>query len=122
MEKDLINRHLATGLPVHHIAVLDAALAQLPAPVRARDSHGRIPVLVRTDAAGATAAFAAHLHRRGVEFSVGASFAHLDVHGALASCRRPRGPRPTRPASRAPPSTACRSSPATGRGSPRPPG
>jgi hypothetical protein len=84
VEKDLINRHLATGLPVHHIAVLDAALAQLPAPVRARDSHGRIPVLVRTDAAGATAAFAAHLHSRGVEFSVGASFAHLDVHGALA--------------------------------------
>jgi Transposase DDE domain group 1 len=84
VEKDLINRHLATGLPVHHIAVLDAALAQLPAPARARDAHGRIPVLVRTDAAGATGKFAAHLHSRGVEFSVGASFAHLDVHGALA--------------------------------------
>jgi hypothetical protein len=67
-----------------HITVLDAALAQLPAPVRACDAHGRIPVLVRTDAAGATAAFAAHLHGRGVEFSVGASFAHLDVHSALA--------------------------------------
>jgi hypothetical protein len=67
-----------------HIVVLDAALAQLPAPLRARDQHGRIPVLVRTDAAGATKEFAAHLHQQGVEFSVGASFAHLDVHSALA--------------------------------------
>ena len=41
-------------------------------------------VLVRTDAAGATKEFAAHLHEHGVEFSVGASFAHLDVHTALA--------------------------------------
>lgn len=67
-----------------HIAVLDAALAQLPARLRDRDTHGRIPVLVRTDAAGATKEFAAHLHQLGVEFSVGASFAHLDVHAALA--------------------------------------
>jgi hypothetical protein len=41
-------------------------------------------VLVRTDAAGATKEFAAHLAEQGVEFSVGASFAHLDVHTALA--------------------------------------
>jgi len=67
-----------------HVAVLDAALAQLPAAFRARDADGRIPVLVRTDAAGATREFAAHLHEQGVEFSVGASFAHLDVHTALA--------------------------------------
>jgi hypothetical protein len=67
-----------------HIVVLDAALAQLPAPLRARDPNGRIPVLVRTDAAGATQQFAAHLHQQGVEFSVGASFAHLDIHSALA--------------------------------------
>jgi hypothetical protein len=39
---------------------------------------------VRTDAAGATKEFAAHLHEQGVEFSVGASFAHLDVATALA--------------------------------------
>jgi hypothetical protein len=67
-----------------HVVVLDAALAQLPASLRSRDEAGRVPVLVRTDAAGATRGFAAHLHERGVEFSVGASFAHLDVHSALA--------------------------------------
>src|SRR4029453_5705020 len=67
-----------------HVAVLDAALAQLPAAFRASDADGRIPVLIRTDAAGATREFAAHLHDQGVEFSVGASFAHLDVHTALA--------------------------------------
>jgi hypothetical protein len=68
-----------------HIVVLDAALAQLPAQLRARDETGRVAVLVRTDAAGATAQFAAHLHAQGVEFSVGASFAHLDIHTALAA-------------------------------------
>ena len=36
------------------------------------------------DAAGATKEFAAHLAEQGVEFSVGASFAHLDVATALA--------------------------------------
>jgi hypothetical protein len=66
-----------------HITVLDAALAQIPAHLRARDNAGRVPVLVRTDAAGATKEFAAHLHEHGVEFSVGASFAHLDVATAL---------------------------------------
>jgi hypothetical protein len=66
-----------------HIAVLDAALAQLPAPLRRPDAEGRIRVLVRTDAAGATAAFAARLAELGLEFSVGASFAHLDIHAAL---------------------------------------
>jgi len=67
-----------------HVVVLDAALAQLPADLRAPDQSGRIPVLVRTDAAGATKEFTAHLHTQGVEFSVGASFAHLDVATALA--------------------------------------
>jgi hypothetical protein len=56
-----------------HVVVLDAALAQLPAELRAPDETGRVPVLVRTDAAGATQKFAAHLHEQGVEFSVGAS-------------------------------------------------
>lgn len=68
-----------------HIVVLDAALAQLPAHLRARDEKGRVAVLVRTDAAGATKEFAAHLDTCGVEFSVGASFAHLDVATALAA-------------------------------------
>jgi hypothetical protein len=66
-----------------HVAVLDAALAQVPAPLRARDTHGKVAVLVRTDAAGATTQFAAHLHRQGVEFSVGASLGHFDIAAAL---------------------------------------
>jgi hypothetical protein len=66
-----------------HVVVLDAALAQVPAALQIPDADGRIAVLVRTDAAGATKEFAAHLHRTGVEFSVGASFAHLDIHTAL---------------------------------------
>jgi hypothetical protein len=70
---------------VDHVAVFDAALAQLPAPQRARDEHGRIAVLVRTDAAGATKEFAAHLLREGAEFSVGASLGHFDIHTALAT-------------------------------------
>jgi hypothetical protein len=69
---------------VDHVAVFDAALAQLPAALRAGDADGRVAVLVRCDAAGATKEFAAHLHRTSVEFSVGASFAHLDIHPALA--------------------------------------
>ena len=68
-----------------HVQVLDAALAQVPAPLRVPDADGRVKVLVRTDAAGATKEFAAHLDRTGVEFSVGASFAHLDVATALAA-------------------------------------
>ena len=67
-----------------HVVVLDTALAQLPAHLRTRNAAGRVAVLVRTDAAGATKDFAAHLEQQGVEFSVGASFAHLDVHTALA--------------------------------------
>jgi hypothetical protein len=66
-----------------HVIVLDAALAQLPADLRVRDEAGQVAVLVRTDAAGATKEFAAHLAEQGVEFSVGASFAHLDVATAL---------------------------------------
>jgi DDE family transposase len=70
---------------VDHITVFDAALAQIPAPHRVRDAHGRIPVLVRIDAAGATKEFAAHLAQAGVEFSVGASLGHFDIHTALAT-------------------------------------
>ena len=66
-----------------HVAAFDAALTQLPAPLRAHDEHGRRAVLVRTDAAGATKEFAAHLHRHGVEFSVGASLGHFDIAAAL---------------------------------------
>jgi hypothetical protein len=110
-----------------HVVVLDAALAQLPAAHRARHETGQIPVLVRTDAAGATKEFATHLAQHGVEFSVGATFAHLDIHTALAATppspcsRRRRGPRRIRPAGPAPPRPGHRSNPATAPGSPRPP-
>ncbi len=67
-----------------HVAVFDAALAQLPAPLRRPDEAGRVAVLVRTDAAGATREFAAHLAQVGVEFSLGANLGHFDVHTALA--------------------------------------
>jgi hypothetical protein len=70
---------------VDHVAVFDAALAQLPVDLRARDETGRVAVLVRTDAAGATKEFATHLHHAGVEFSVGASLGHFDIHTALAA-------------------------------------
>src|SRR5215207_49158 len=55
-----------------HIAVLDMALAALPAHARPdpEDPHA-VRVLVRTDAAGATHAFAAHCRERGVGFSFG---------------------------------------------------
>jgi hypothetical protein len=66
-----------------HVRVLDAALAQLPAPLRTADAHGRVAVLVRTDAAGATHTFAAHLAARGVEFSLGANLGHFDIPAAL---------------------------------------
>jgi len=53
-----------------HITVLDAALVQLPAGVRpgADTSPG---VLVRSDSAGATHAFAAACRERGVDYSFG---------------------------------------------------
>ena len=68
-----------------HVAVLDAALAQIPEPLRRRDDSGRVAVLVRTDAAGATKEFAAHLARTGVNFSLGANLGHFDTHTALAA-------------------------------------
>jgi hypothetical protein len=54
-----------------HVAVFEQALGQLPAEWSARDEHGRRPVLVRTDGAGATHRFAQHLHDAGVEYSLG---------------------------------------------------
>lgn len=66
-----------------HIIVFDQALAQLPAPLAEPDEQGRRAVLVRTDAAGATHEFTAHLHAAGVEFSVGAYLHHFDIHTVL---------------------------------------
>ena len=63
---------------VDHVAVLDAAMAQLPEPLRRRDGPGRVAVLVRTDAAGATHQFAAHLAASGAQFSLGANLGEND--------------------------------------------
>ena len=55
-----------------HIAVLDAALAALPEHARPDpDEEEAVKVLVRSDSAGATHAFAAHCRARGVSFSFG---------------------------------------------------
>ena len=97
---------------VDHVAVLDAALAQLPASRCAPDDQGRVAVLVRTDAAGATKEFAA-TWPDGVEFSVGANLAHFDIQRARALPGR-RGPRPTRRASPAPPKTGVQIEPRDG--------
>jgi hypothetical protein len=67
-----------------HIEVFDAALAQLPAPWCTPNEQGRRPVLVRTDAAGATHTFTHHLAAMGVEFSVGAYLHQFDIHWVLA--------------------------------------
>ncbi len=66
-----------------HISVFDAALAQLPEELTEPDGQGRRGLLVRTDAAGATHEFTAHLAAAGVEFSVGALH-HFDIHRVLA--------------------------------------
>jgi hypothetical protein len=66
-----------------HVTVLDDALAQLPAPLREPDSDGKVAVLMRTDAAGATHTLTRHIHTLGMEFSVGAYLHHFDIHTAL---------------------------------------
>lgn len=54
-----------------HIAVLDAALGQLPVPPRGLDPHNGVAMLARADSAGATHEFLNALRRLGIEFSVG---------------------------------------------------
>jgi hypothetical protein len=55
-----------------HVIVLDMALAALPEHARPRPGEPGSPaVLVRTDAAGATHAFAAAVRERGCSFSLG---------------------------------------------------
>jgi hypothetical protein len=58
-----------------HIAVLDQALAALPAQVRP-GAPGCPGVLVRSDSAGASHAFAAACRARGVQFSFGFAVDH----------------------------------------------
>lgn len=66
-----------------HLTVLDDALAQIPAHLRQPDEHGKVKVLVRTDAAGATHAFTTRIDQRGMQFSVGAYLHHFDIHTIL---------------------------------------
>ena len=54
-----------------HVAVLDAALAQLPVPPRGLDLHNGVAMLARADSAGATHEFLNTLRKRGIEFSIG---------------------------------------------------
>jgi hypothetical protein len=54
-----------------HIAVLDAALAQLPVKTRKFDPEGGEAMLARADSAGATHDFVEALRDRGLEFSIG---------------------------------------------------
>ena len=68
-----------------HITTLDLALAQIPVHLRDPDTGGRVAVLVRTDSGGASLDFTHHIHRLGMEFSVGASLHNFDVHPALAA-------------------------------------
>jgi len=56
---------------VDHVALLDAALAQLPASVQDRECDDPLPILARADAAGATHAFADALRARTIRFSLG---------------------------------------------------
>ena len=66
-----------------HLTVLDDALAQIPACLRQPDENGKVKVLVRTDAAGATHAFTARIDALGMQFSVGAYLHHFDIHTIL---------------------------------------
>ncbi|MEZ5185760.1 MAG: IS1380 family transposase [Candidatus Nanopelagicales bacterium] len=63
-----------------HIAVLDAALAQLPA-------HCRSQVLVRADGAGGTKQFLAHVVALGLQYSTGITV-HAGLQEALAATPR----------------------------------
>jgi hypothetical protein len=59
------------GTAADHVALLDAALAQLPVATRAADPRGGQAMLARSDSAGCSHAFVNALRQRGVEFSIG---------------------------------------------------
>jgi hypothetical protein len=54
-----------------HVAVLDAALAQLPVKTKTIDPVGGEWMMARADSAGATHGFVDALRERGLEFSIG---------------------------------------------------
>src|SRR4051795_7409663 len=67
-----------------HVAVLDAALEQLPSEVGDGDGEEPVEVLARADAAGATHAFAAALRERRIRFSLGYCVTETVGQAALA--------------------------------------
>jgi hypothetical protein len=70
---------------VDHVAVLEQALAGLPADQTRADEHGRRDILVRCDGAGATHRFLDFIHDRGMQFSVRFTLAGPDIT-ELATC------------------------------------
>ena len=54
-----------------HISVLEEALAQLPAELADRDREEPVPLLARSDSAGASHAFAEALRERRIRYSLG---------------------------------------------------
>ena len=72
-----------------HVLVLEQALAQIPQDLRRPDEDGKVRVLVRTDAAGATQEFTRHVADAGMQFSVGAYLHHFDIETVLR--RIPKG-------------------------------
>jgi hypothetical protein len=64
---------------VDHIAVLEQALAGLPAGQIRADDHGHRPVLIRCDGAGATHRFLDFIHAQGMQYSVRFTLAGPDI-------------------------------------------
>jgi hypothetical protein len=62
-----------------HVAVLEQALAQLPADQVRPDEHGRRNILIRCDGAGATHRFLDFIHDQGMQFSVRFTLAGPDI-------------------------------------------
>jgi hypothetical protein len=67
-----------------HVAVLDAAIEQLPPDVSDRERDEPVEILARADAAGATHAFAAALRERRIRFSLGYYVTETVGQAALA--------------------------------------
>ncbi len=79
-----------------HVLVLEQALAQVPEHLRQPDELGRVAVLVRTDAAGATQEFTRHVADTGMQFSVGLTCTTSTSKPCCAASQGgERGPRPT---------------------------
>lgn len=71
-----------------HVAVLDAALAQLPVKTKVADPEGGEWMLARADSAGCTHGFLDALRERGVEFSVGFPIEEATRQAVLAVPKR----------------------------------